>query len=164
LSFTGANTLNIASLVYKWSPLGNTKYTLFKFQTEYFQGDEHGIYTVLNPIGAPIGQTIDLRGKNGMHRSGWYTQATYKFQERWRVAVRQSEVSSDKPKDANAIGTDLDPQGHTPTMTSAMVEFWPSEFSQFRVQYSSDQASKRAVDRWYLQYIITLGAHAAHTY
>jgi hypothetical protein len=166
LSFTGTNTLNIASLVYKWSPLGNTKYTLFKFQTEYFQGDEHGIYTVLNPTGTPIpvGATIDLRGKNGMHRSGWYTQATYKFQERWRVAVRQSEVSSDKPKDANAIGTDLDPQGHTPTMTSAMVEFWPSEFSQFRVQYSSDQSSKQAVDRWYLQYIITLGAHAAHTY
>jgi hypothetical protein len=166
LSFTGNDTLNIASLVYKWSPLGNVKYTQFKFQTEYFQGDEHGTYTVLDPSGTPAAAStpIDLRGNKGLNRTGWYAQAMVKFHERWRVALRQSEVRTDKPKDVNAVGTDLDPQNRTPTMTSAMVEFWPSDFSQFRFQYSSDQSSRQSVDRWYLQYIITIGAHAAHTY
>ena len=165
LSFTGTNTLNVASLVFKWSPLGNAKYTLFKFQSEYFDGDEHGRYQVLDGTGAPTATTIDLTGSRGVKRSGLYAQAVYKFFERWRVAVRQSEVSSDLVKDPTAVGTELERPGTAPSVTSAMVEFWPSEFSQFRVQYSSDQTvPSHPVDRFYLQYIITLGAHAAHTY
>jgi hypothetical protein len=50
-------------------------------------------------------------------------------------------------------------------MTSAVIEFWPSDFSQFRAQYTSDQTlAGRRVDRFYLQYILSLGAHGAHTY
>ncbi len=163
LAFTGGGALNIASLVYKWSPFGNTKYTLFKFQAEYFSGDETGTYTQFDSTGA-VTNSINATGSNKINRSGWYAQAVYKFLERWRVAIRQSEVSADLPKGLNVLGTDLDAQGHTPTLSSAMLEFWPSEFSQFRLQYSNDQTTRQSEDRWYLQYIITLGAHAAHTY
>ena len=165
LSFTGNNTLDMASLVFKWSPLGNAKYTLFKFQAEVFEGDEQGTYQVLDRTGAPSGTTIDLRGRQGVRRGGWYAQAVYKFFERWRVAVRQSEVSTELAKDPNAVGTDLEKPGTPPSISSAMVEYWPSEFSQFRLQYSADRtAPDRSVDRVYLQYIVALGAHGAHAY
>ena len=172
LSFTGTDALNIASLVAKWSPLGNAKVTLFKFQTEYFEGDEHGTYTVLDGNGAvaPGAATIDLTGSQGVKRSGWYAQAVLKFHERWRAGVRQSEVTAGRigaASDPNGAvpGTALDTRNHTPAIASAMVEFWPSDFSQFRAQYSHDQTVRgNPVDRFYLQYIVTLGAHAAHTY
>jgi hypothetical protein len=46
-----------------------------------------------------------------------------------------------------------------------MLEFDPSEFSQIRLQYSSDHSNpEQTVARWYLQFIVTLGAHAAHNY
>jgi hypothetical protein len=46
-----------------------------------------------------------------------------------------------------------------------MIEYNPSEFSQIRLQYSSDQTdAKQTAARWYLQYIVTFGAHAAHSY
>jgi hypothetical protein len=165
LAFTGTNALNIASLVYKWSPLGNAKYTLLKLQGEYFSGDEHGTYTVLDGDGLPTRTTIDLSGSKGVQRTGWYSQAVLKFYERWRIALRQSEVTSERGKDPNALGTALDSQGRVPSISSAMLEFWPSEFSQFRLQYSADQTVPRhPVDRVTLQYILIIGAHAAHTY
>jgi hypothetical protein len=167
LAFTGATTVNILSGVYKWSPFGNTKYTQLKLQGEYFAGDETGTYTVFNDAGTSIA-SIDATGSKHLTRSGYYAQAVLKFDERWKVGGRYSEVNSDKPKDANAVGTALDPRGTTPNMSSAMVEFWPSEFSQFRLQYSQDNTLPKSlggsVDRFYLQYLITLGAHAAHTY
>ena len=165
LSFTGTNSLNIVSFVYKWSPLGNMKYSNFKFQAEVFQGDEHGVYTVLDTTGAPSTTAIDLRGSQGANRSGWYAQAAYKFWERWRVGLRQSEVNSARLKDPAAAGTDLDSTGPLPSISSAMVEYWPSDFSQFRFQYSNDQTIPgRPTDRFYVQYLIALGAHGAHSY
>jgi hypothetical protein len=173
LSFTGTTSLNIYSLVYKWSPLGNIRYSQFKFQYEYFEGDEHGTYTLIDPAGNgaaltdangdPV--TVNLKGSQGVQRTGWYAQAVYKFHERWRVGLRQSEVTAELPRDPNAAGTDLDPHGHVPAMTSVMVEFWPSDFSQFRAQYSSDNTVRdHPTDRFYLQYIVSLGAHGAHAY
>jgi hypothetical protein len=167
LAFTGANTVNILSGVYKWSPLGNAKYTQLKLQAEYFTGDESGVYTVLNAGGSPTA-TINALGGNRITRSGYYAQAVLKFDERWKVGGRYSEVSTGKVKDPNAAGTDLDTRGTLPNIASAMLEFWPSEFSQFRLQYSQDNTLPKplggSVNRYYLQYIVTLGAHAAHVY
>ncbi len=167
LTFTGSTSLNILSLVYKWSPLGNVRYTQLKLQAEVFSGDETGTYLLGDPAAPGSLLPIDATGANRLNRSGWYAQGVYKFLERWRVGARYSEVTAEKPKDpaGHWIGTDLDPRGRTPSIGSAIVEFWPSEFSQFRLQYSQDQSNpQRSVDRWYLQYIVTLGAHAAHAY
>jgi len=168
LSYTGANTVNILSGVYKWSPLGNTKYTQLKLQAEVFTGDETGTYCLLDAPGGTCKTTIDALGSKHITRSGYYAQAVLKFDERWKVGGRYSQVTTDKVKDPSAVGTDLDGRGITPNIASAMLEYWPSEFSQFRLQYSQDNTLPKAlggtVDRVYLQYLITLGAHAAHTY
>ena len=46
-----------------------------------------------------------------------------------------------------------------------MVDYNPSEFSRFRVQYArSELLSGVADNQWFVQYILSLGAHGAHGY
>jgi hypothetical protein len=162
-SFSGDSRVDIASLVWKWAPAGNSASSNLKLQAEVLRREERGTYT-LDPSGASP-TAVDFRGGNAGHQAGWYVQGRYQFLFRWRVALRQAEVKADAPKDPLAAGTLLDPAGRTPRLTSAMIEFDPSEFSQIRFQYSRDETQPgAAVNRWYLQYTITAGAHPAHTY
>ena len=53
----------------------------------------------------------------------------------------------------------------TPTRTSVMLDWSPSEFSRLRAQYAWDQASDGPTDeQFFLQYIYALGAHGAHKF
>jgi hypothetical protein len=45
-----------------------------------------------------------------------------------------------------------------------MLDWSHSEFSRLRLQYSRDESNIDAVDRWYLQYLMSLGAHGAHQF
>jgi len=46
-----------------------------------------------------------------------------------------------------------------------MVDWSPSEFSRFRLQLASDHSNPAVTDRQiYLQYIMSLGAHGAHSF
>ena len=46
-----------------------------------------------------------------------------------------------------------------------MVDYSLTEFSRLRLQLASDQAQPGRSDRQlFLQYIMSLGAHAAHSY
>ena len=52
-----------------------------------------------------------------------------------------------------------------PRRESAMVDFNPSEFSRIRLQYSRSRTLPGAADNeWFVQYILSLGAHGAHRY
>jgi hypothetical protein len=53
----------------------------------------------------------------------------------------------------------------TPTRTSLMLDWSPSEFSRLRAQYAWDDASEGPTDQqFFLQYIYALGAHGAHKF
>jgi len=53
----------------------------------------------------------------------------------------------------------------TPTRTSVMLDWSPSEFSRLRAQYAWDDASEGSTDQqFFLQYIYALGAHGAHKF
>jgi hypothetical protein len=84
-------------------------------------------------------------------QTGWYTQAVYQFMRGWRVGVRTERL---------APGTG-DPN---PRKNSLMLDWSPSEFSRIRLQYSRDQARGfgGADNQWFLQYMMSLGAHGAH--
>jgi hypothetical protein len=160
--FTGKSTVSLASFIWKWAPEGNETYTNFKVQAEYFQRTEDGAYT-LDSLGTPV--AVDVSGANRARQTGWYAQARYQFLERWRVAARQAVVHADALADPAAAGTALDGQGKSPSITSAMIEYDTSEFGQLRLQYSADKTDpSQTIGRWFLQYIVTLGSHAAHTY
>lgn len=153
--FTGSSTLNGVDFIWKWAPNGNPKQTNFKFQTEYFTRNEDG---TLNP--ASSGTPLTHNGK----QKGGYTQAVYQFMPRWRIGLRYDQLKANAV-DAALAGTVLDNQGHDPKRLSVMADFSNSEFSRLRFQVSKDESRMNQKDtQWYLQYIMSLGAHGAHAF
>ena len=52
-----------------------------------------------------------------------------------------------------------------PERWSAMLDWTPSEFSRIRAQYNRDESRPGQHDnQWFLQYIMSLGAHGAHEF
>jgi len=153
--FTGNSELTGVDFIWKWAPNGNPKQTNFKFQTEYFTRDEDGTF---DP--ASSGTPLTYNGK----QKGWYTQAVYQFMPRWRVGLRYDQLKANAV-DAALAGTVLDKQGHDPKRLSVMADFSNSEFSRLRFQVNKDESRVNQKDtQWYLQYIMSLGAHGAHAF
>jgi hypothetical protein len=153
--FSGDSTLTILDLVWKWAPDGNRTRRHFKFQAEFFARDEHGEFDPAS-AGAPVAYA----GK----QQGGYVQAVWQFMPRWRVGARADRLTSDAV-DAALAGTVLDNRGHEPRRTSAMVDFSNSEYSRLRLQFNRDASRAGETDKqWYLQYVMSLGAHGAHAF
>jgi hypothetical protein len=151
--FTGDSELYIADLVYKWAPAGNARNQAVKLQGEYFWRQEDGLFTSVD--GDELGYDGD--------QSGWYLEGVYQFRPRWRLGVRHSQVGADR-LGAAFTDTSLDTERHTPRKNTLMLDWTNSEFSRIRLQYSRDESMRDAVDIWTVQYIMSLGAHAAHSY
>ncbi|HEX9813190.1 MAG TPA: hypothetical protein VGA88_14040 [Burkholderiales bacterium] len=153
--FNGKSKLSGVDFIWKWAPHGNSKERNAKFQAEYWTRDEDGAFDPQS-AGAPV--AVD--GK----QRGWYAQAIYQFMPRWRAGLRFDKLRAD-PVDAALAGTVLDNQGHDPKRTSLMVDWSNGEFSRLRVQVNRDDSRANVTDtQWYLQYIMSLGAHGAHSF
>jgi hypothetical protein len=153
--FSGDSTLTVLDLVWKWAPEGNRTQRNFKFQLEYFTRDEDGEFT-----DGATSTTTAYKGK----QKGWYAQAVYQFMPRWRVGARIDRLKADEPGAALA-GTVLDNQNHDPERASVMIDFSNSEFSRLRLQFNRDDSRANETDnQWYLQYVMSLGAHGAHAF
>jgi hypothetical protein len=151
--FTGSSKLGIVDAVWKWAPLGNVVERNFKAQFEYFRRSEDGTFT---PDGGPAAAYRE-------EQSGWYVQGVYQFVRRWRVGLRYDALRPGGAGTALA-GTALDSAGHNPWRASAMVDFSNSEFSRIRLQYNQDESAPSTDRQWYLQYIMSMGAHGAHQF
>lgn len=156
VNFTGDSALYMADLRYTWSPTGNANNQEVLLQGEYFWRDEDGSYE----------DTITNTGLVGFddHASGWYMQGVYKFLPQWRVGTRYSRLNaSDTP--FGLTGSVLDSGGHDPEAYAAMLDWTNSEFSRVRLQYNYENlAAGQDDNQFLLQYIMSLGAHAAHSY
>ena len=54
---------------------------------------------------------------------------------------------------------------YAPQRSSVMLDYSPSEFPRMRLQFARDQAGSGPVDNQiFLQYIMSLGTHAAHSF
>ena len=158
-----ANTW-IVDGVYKWSPNGNATRTNFKLQGEYFRRRESGTIAF-----DTAGQS--LAGAYASAQSGWYLQGVYQFMPAWRVGLRYDRLSSGTPA-IETVGSGaltaadfprLAP--YEPSRTSLMVDYSPSEFSRLRLQLAQDKSRPGATDNQvFLQYIMSLGVHGAHTF
>jgi hypothetical protein len=83
---------------------------------------------------------------------GYYASADYQFARRWFIGGRYD--SSDRAKGS---GTDHG--------TSAVLTYWPSEFSQLRWQYRSTRyAEGLNANELLMQVQFVLGAHGAHPF
>jgi hypothetical protein len=163
-AFTGHSKLWLADFVWKWAPEGNPYSQNFKLQAEYFQRNEDG-----NLVFDTAGRA--LPGDYSSRQSGWYGQAVYQFAPRWRVGLRYDRLSPGRVSIGQVNSGTLSAadfpvlQPYTPTLRTAMIDFSPSEFSRFRLQFARDQSRPDQPDNQiFLQYILSLGTHGAHTW
>ena len=98
-------------------------------------------------------------------------QGIYQFAPAWRVGLRHDGLSSGTPaigqdKRSSLSASDFSQLAQFNARRDAlMLDFNPSEFSRFRVQYARDQSRPEVTDQQiFLQYIMSLGAHGAHAF
>ena len=166
-SFSGRTRSWGVDGIYKWAPDGNARRRNLIVQGEFFQRRETGTlaYDTLAATGAP--SSGDYRAL----QDGWYLQAIYQFMPTWRAGVRYDRLDSGTPRigqvDSGGLSAADFPilQPARPSRTSLMFDFSPSEFSRFRLQLGADRSNPSVTDRQvFLQYIMSLGAHGAHTF
>jgi len=158
-SFSGTSRLWVASGILKWAPNGNATDKNFKLQGEYFHRSEQGTLVFDSP-GAAIANGLSSR------QSGGYAQGVYQFMPQWRTGYRYDRL------DSGTVGIDTAGAanfpilaGYNPKKHSVMVDWSPSEFSRVRLQLARDYSRIGEVDNQvFLQYIVSLGAHGAHTF
>ena len=163
-SFTGNSRTWIADAIYKWAPGGNATRTSLKLQGEYFRRTESGTLT----------QDAAAAAASGGYRStqsGWYLQAVYQFMPQWRAGLRYDRLDSGTPRidlvSTGALAAADFPilASARPSRATAMVDYSLSEFSRLRLQIAADRSNPATTDRQlYLQYIMSLGAHGAHSF
>ena len=137
-TFTGDSELTVVDFVWKWAPMGNLNVRNFKIQGEYFRSSDDGLF-----------DGSDYDGD----RDGWYLQGAWQFAPLWRVGMRYDTVDGE-----------LDDPDRSSRRTSAMLDWSPSEFSRLRLQYTNDRVLSETDHQWYLQYIMSIGAHGAHQF
>ncbi|HEX2565387.1 MAG TPA: hypothetical protein VHL85_00880 [Burkholderiales bacterium] len=166
-SFTGSSRTWTLSGVLKWAPEGNSTNNNLKLQGEYFRRRESGSLTY-DTTAASLGT---MTGSYGSRQSGWYAQAVYQFMPMWRAGYRYDTLSSGTTTlglvDSGALPAANFPilGAYNPKRQTFMVDWSPSEFSRVRLQLARDYSRMGLPDNQvFLQYIMSLGAHGAHTF
>jgi hypothetical protein len=155
--FNGTSRLWIADFVWKWAPNGNSNNTNFKLQGEYLHRNESGVLA------------YDVKGANTANnyhasQSGWYLQGIYQFMPYWRAGLRYDRLDSGNT-DYASNNASIVANGYNPDRVSLMLDYNPSEFSRIRLQLARDTSRENATDnQFFIQYIMSLGAHGAHKY
>ncbi len=165
--FTGRSRLWALSGVLKWAPNGNKTETNFKLQGEYFRRSEDGMLTYDTAAASRGTQT----GSYASRQSGWYLQGVYQFMPMWRAGVRYDRLSAGTTSlglvNTGALSAADFPilGSHNPSRNTFMLDWSPSEFSRLRLQIARDRSIAGVTDNQiFLQYIMSLGAHGAHTF
>ena len=166
-SFSGTSRTWAASGVLKWAPEGNPTDRNLKLQGEYFRRKESGTLTY-DTQAASLGTQS---GGYASRQSGWYAQAVYQFVPMWRAGYRYDELNRGVTTlglvDSGALAAADFPilGAYKPRRHTVMVDWSPSEFSRLRLQLARDYSRINAPDnQLFLQYIVSLGAHGAHSF
>lgn len=166
--FSGRSRTWIVDAVWKWAPGGNPSSRYLKLQGEVFRRTESGTLHSDSSAGACGGGCSDGYASR---QSGWYAQAVYRFAPAWRTGLRVDRLSAGRTSvglvDSGTLAAaDLPVLApHAPRRATAMLDWSPSEFSVVRLQFARDRSRGGEADnQWWLQYIVSLGAHGAHKY
>jgi hypothetical protein len=160
LSFSGPSQLAIADFVWKWAPNGNAIDTNFKLQGEYFWRREHGDLTYDTNGVLGLTQTGNYRA----NQSGFYVQGVWQFVPQWRVGARYDWLDPGSV-DYGVNDLYLANGSFHPERAAVMLDWTPSEFSRFRIQFQQAKLRPDFTDNeFFVQYILTLGAHGAHKF
>jgi hypothetical protein len=158
-SFSGDSQTVGLDFVWKYSPNGNMRDRYVKVQGEYFRRKESGLLTYDLA-------TTNITDSYSVTQSGWYLQSVYQFMPHWRAGLRYDSLA---PGTANVgalnVGNIIGNYAFNPTRTSLMLDYSPSEFSHLRLQLARDNSRQGLPDnQLFVQYLMSLGAHGAHSY
>ncbi len=154
--------------IWKWAPNGDISRRYAKIQGEYYWREEDG------QMGYDLDDMTGMFAQEGAYnskQSGWYLQGIYQFIPRWRVGLRYDLLDSGTITYEPVTNGSLAPEDlqhllpHEPERTTVMVDFSPSEFSRFRLQYAQDKVRRDVTDdQLMFQFIVSLGSHGAHRF
>jgi hypothetical protein len=163
-AFTGKSRTWIADATLKWTRAGDPLRRSLKLQGEYMRRKEEG-ELAFDLAGAALADAYRSE------QDGWYVQGVYQFRPRWRAGARYDSLDSGTPDIGLVASGALSPDDFaalapaSPSRTSLMLEWNPSEFSRLRAQFAWDDARNAATDeQFFLQYIYSLGVHGAHKF
>ena len=145
--FSGDSDLAGIDFIWKWAPDGNNLVRNFKLAGEYFRREEQGTFAGLSYDG---------------DQDGWYLQGVYQFRQGWRAGLRHDAVSSDNG--SLFTGTPLADPASSSRRDSVMLDWSPSEYSRWRLQYTHDRVLQESDSQFFIQYLMSLGAHGAHQF
>ena len=154
-TFTGDTDLFGFELVYKWKPSRGRGFIL---QSEYLYRKQTGDLRTGDPSDPASTVAPLTRAQDGI-----YLQGLYQI-DRWRIGARYDALDLFK-KDFTLSGTQQD-LGKKPWRATGALEFNPSEFTRVRLQYTRDESSRdgKTNNELYLQMLLGIGAHAAHSF
>jgi hypothetical protein len=132
-----------ADATLRWKPLRRAIYHSFLFRTELFWSARDQ----LSPVN--LFQT--------QHAFGFYSDAEYRANRRWTLGGRFD-------RSGHATAANL-----TDTGFSAILTYWPSEFSQIRGQYRFGHLAVTPTNfsnanELLFQFLFVMGAHGAHPF
>lgn len=160
VGFSGSSQLAVADFVWKYAPNGNARETNFKLQGEYMWRRESGDFTYDRDGALGLTNTSSY----GARQSGWYVQGVYQFMPTWRVGARYDWLNPGNVNYGSNATYLANPTFH-PERWSTMLDWTPSEFSRLRVQFQQARLAPGITDNeFFVQYILTLGAHGAHKF
>lgn len=153
VGFDGDTDVTMFDFVWKWARNGNLRDRNLTVIGEYLRRDEKGALTLLSQ--PPLTVAYDD------NQSGFYLYGTYQFRPQWRAGVRFDRLSlstglSSLP--GVVVGS------NDPERWSLMLDWSNSEFSRLRLQIDSTDLSGRSSTGLVLQYVMSIGAHGAHTF
>lgn len=163
-AFSGRSRTLIADAVWKWAPEGNASVRNLVVQGEYFRRHETGRLAFdVNGAG--------LEGGYASRQSGGYAQAVYQFMPRWRLGYRYDRLDAGRTA-IGLVAAGMLPAADFPLLAAdqpqrntVMIDYAPSEFSRWRLQFARDRSRLDAADnQLWLQYVASLGAHGAHAF
>jgi hypothetical protein len=134
-----------ADATLRWKPLRRAIYHSFLLRNEFF-------WSARDQLSAPTGGFFQTQ-----HAFGFYSDAEYRANRRWTIGGRFD-------RSGHATNANL-----TDTGFSAILTYWPSEFSQIRGQYRFGHLAVAPNDfsnanELLFQFLFVMGAHGAHPF
>ncbi len=124
---------------FRWKPLRRAIYHYFLARTEIVWSQRGQLSSALLP--------------ETQKAFGFYTSGEYRLNRRWTVGGRYDR--SDRARQAD----------QTDSGFSALLTYWPSEFSQIRGQYRfARYAEGHDANELRFQFLFVMGAHGAHPF
>lgn len=162
--FSGTSRTLATDIVWKWAPQGNATARSLTLQSELFRRRESGELSYdVNGANLPGGYRAD--------QSGGYAQGVWQFARGWRAGYRYDWLQPGKVSvglvDNGTLAAADFPllQAYRPHRQSLMASWSSSEFATVRLLLARDATRPGAADNQvWLQYVMSLGAHGAHSF